>query len=193
MFGVVPAARTPFAVLALLATSACTDLSEYEGTYRGRVVGTSDGTCAGCSAFRRGFPENTELVYVRATADGQGGAITTCPPPSATSPCTMMGTCAPCAATPAGTAPPEDRAFDGDPLRAIVALEHDQLSHYDFPGGGRLRNYVYVVSSEPDGPLAGREAMVFVSLMESGAVEVRVIAGSGELAGDHFGLFVLRD
>jgi hypothetical protein len=73
------------------------------------------------------------------------------------------------------------------------------LSEYDFPGGGRLRNYMLYARSTvstPDGPV-GRSATVFLSLMESGSIEARVMAPSIRLDGIDaapalFGVFVLE-
>jgi hypothetical protein len=79
--------------------------------------------------------------------------------------------------------------FDRTQLRVIESLEHDLLSQYDFPGAGRIRNYLYDARPE-SGPLAGRDVMVFLSLMEDGSIETRVISGTGdETRGDVFGLF----
>jgi len=130
--------------------------------------GTYEGRVVGTdgdSFIRRGFPAGTSMTLGRFS-----------PPPSESTP---------------GTLTTSDGVFDGTPLQLIAPLEHDQLSQYDFPGGGRVRSYIF--ATEPtSGPLAGREPMVFASLMEYDAVEVRVIAGSGdEDAGDHFGLFLL--
>ena len=63
-------------------------------------------------------------------------------------------------------------------LLPIPPLAHDQLGLYEFPGGGRIRNYMFVASPET-GPLAGRDAMVFLSLIRGGNIEVRIIAGPG--------------
>ncbi|MCS6797234.1 MAG: hypothetical protein NZ898_01670 [Myxococcota bacterium] len=155
----------------------CADLADHRGVFSGVVVGTDDLGCdpsAGpCSAFRRGFAQNTVLTYDRRT---EPGSLTTCEP--GTRPCDP------------GSIP--GRVFDASPLLRVGALEHDLLSRFDFPGGTRLRNEIYVVGGAPGGPLEGREAVVFVSLMDSGRIEVRVLAGSGERPGDHYGLFVLE-
>jgi hypothetical protein len=89
--------------------------------------------------------------------------------------------------------------FDGAGLEAIEHLEHDALSQYDFPGGGRVKNYLFGArfEGEVDGNAVPRHAMVFLSLMETGRVEARVIAPSvldedGETALDAlFGVFML--
>ena len=41
-----------------------------------------------------------------------------------------------------------------------------------------MRNLVYALRPSR-GPLAGRDAMAFISLMRDGDVEVRILAGSG--------------
>ena len=149
-------------ILALAAVFAlgCSDVSSYEGEYEGGVVGTDDSACSdgSCSFIRRGFPAGTTLTLVF-DPDPVDGArhITT-----------------------------SDGAFDTTPLEEIEPLAHDQLSLYDFPGGARVRNLIYV-TKQTHGPLRGREPMVFVSLMENDDVEVRVLAG----AGDYFGVFPL--
>ncbi|MCA9580743.1 MAG: hypothetical protein KC416_03045 [Myxococcales bacterium] len=79
------------------------------------------------------------------------------------------------------------QTFDTTPLEYIAPLEHDNLSLFDFPGGGRLRNYIFA-ATPLTGPLQGRDPLVFVSLMENESVEVRVVVGPG----DYFGVFRLR-
>lgn len=89
-------------------------------------------------------------------------------------------------------------AFHCAPLRAIAPLEHDSLSSFTFPGGDRVLNTVYAVS-RTDLPTAcegastmctdvpascfasspGQDAFAFVSLMEDGTVEVRILSGNG--------------
>ncbi len=76
-----------------------------------------------------------------------------------------------------------DRQLDLFPVHGLFRwLQWRQLSgdpgNCQFPGGGRIRNYMFV--ARPDsGPLAGRDAMVFLSLLRGGNVEVRLIAGPG--------------
>lgn len=159
-----------FLALSLLALAACEDLARFRtddaSVFRGLVVGGD-----GDSFIRRGFAAGTEmdLEFDAAIADRPSpGTLSTIDAASGT------------------------RVFDRTPLEPIAPLQHDQLSEYDFPGGPRLRNYIYV-AHPLEGPLAGREAMVFVSLLDDGTAEVRVIAGAGDEAmGDHFGFFRLR-
>jgi hypothetical protein len=159
-------------VLVLLAVLAgCEDFARYRSdgahVFRGEVVGSAED-----SFIRRGFAPGTTLELEfdpDAAAGNMAGSITTLSPDGTTH-------------------------FDHTELMAIESLQHDLLSQYDFPGSGRTRNYI--LAAGPDsGPLAGRDAMVFLSLIENGTIEVRIIVGSGDEAnGDVFGLFrVVRD
>ena len=170
----------------------CNDLEEFQTdpgeAYIGAVIGTEetegceDAGDYPCSFIRRGFTSRTqlELTFDPNEVGGSPGTLTT-----------VGELCGP--------------TFDETPLRAITALTHDQLSLYDFPGGGRVRNYIFIARPET-GPLAARDAMVFLSLLRGGRVEVRVIAGTGNApcdpsdcdafnAGgcDFFGVFDLRN
>lgn len=156
-------------VLGLLLWAGCEDLESYAGSYRGGVVGSDDPDCETgevCSFIRRGFPEAMVLRldgYSPIAPDGVAGRLTT----------EGYG------------------ALTNDPIRTIDALQHDQLSRYDFPGADRVRNYIYA-ARPTEGLLAGRDVLVFVSLVETDEVEVRVVVGHGELSeGDHFGYFRL--
>lgn len=133
------------------------------GDYRGDYAGLVVGS-DGDSFIRRGFPAGTELTVRGFRPPGDGpvaGTLTTAPDP----------------------------ILDGAELKSIAPLEHDQLSQYDFPGDNRLRNFMFAVTAQSaTGP---REAMAFVSLLENGNLEVRLVSGSGDDEGDLFGLFVL--
>lgn len=79
---------------------------------------------------------------------------------------------------------PESAKVTGDFTRAalepIPELTHDALGLYELPDGRRLRNYLFGArfeSSDDDGSVK-RHASVFVSLLEAGDIEVRVIASS---------------
>ncbi len=154
----------PLVVLALvlLAAYACEDLNQFRAVgdevFRGRVSGQNEPDCVAgeaCSFFRRGFSEATvvELAFDPTQAASTPGTITT-----------SSETCGP--------------TFTDEPLRPIPALFHDQLSLYDFPGEGRLRNYIFALQPTT-GPLAGRDVLAFVSLLRSGDLELRVLSGSG--------------
>lgn len=157
------------AALAVLVLTACTDLAGYrtdEATvYRGTVAGELDE-----SFIRRGFAPGTELeLEIDPTRPDRPGVGTV--------------------TTRVGGALAE---LDAVPLEPIPPLTHDLLSEYDFPGADRVANYLFVARPEA-GPLAGRDVMVFVSLLAGGDAEVRVIAGAGDEArGDRFGVFHLR-
>lgn len=186
-----------------LAAFGCDDLREFKTSrgivFRGEVVG-SDSAPEQSSFIRTGFSSHTHMELdfdpdatgINATSDdkrGQGapGRVHTFTCPTAKSNCD---------ATDATGGP-----FDHAPLEPIENLTHDALSEYTFPGIGRLRNYIFGVrfaTTPEDGAAIPRNAMVFVSLMDTGKVEVRAIAPS-VLAPDGqsdrfpalFGVFVL--
>ncbi|MDQ3037306.1 MAG: hypothetical protein M3Y87_33235 [Myxococcota bacterium] len=163
--------RIALLTIALLSLAGCDDLSRFatdgDAVYRGTVVGDEAD-----SFVRRGFAPGTvmELEFDPRSSDvPQPGSLTTSPDP-------ITG----------------ERVFDATPLESIPPLQHDLLSEYEFPGGGRVQNYLYVARPVA-GPLAGRDVMIFLSLLDDGSAEIRVIAGTGEAArGDHFGVFRLR-
>ena len=174
--------------LSLFALVSCADLSSFHTdpgeSYQGVVLGGDDATCedtASCSLLRRGFSSGTtlDMTFDPNLRDVSPGTLTT------------RGEA--CGLT-----------LDHTPLLAIVPLAHDSLSLYDFPGGGRVRNDIYALRPET-GPLAGRDMMAFVSLIEGGRIEVRLISGSGREPCepdqcdryarhecDYFGVFRLR-
>ena len=155
-------------LLGVILLLGCEDFARYRSdtaqVFRGDVVGSAED-----SFIRRGFaPETTlELEFDPDTAAGRmAGTITT-------------------------RAPDGTTHFDHTEMMAIESLQHDLLSQYDFPGTGRTRNYIFA-ASPLTGPIAGRDAMVFLSLIENGTIEVRIVVGSGDEArGDLFGLFRL--
>lgn len=157
------------AILLVVAACGCEGLEAFATTpdevYRGTVSGAAqvDGCPAGvtdCSFIRRGFPADTvlDLTFDPDLASSTPGTLTT-----------AGEACGP--------------TFDDTPLLPIVPLAHDQLSFYEFPGSGRERNYIFV-ARPTDGPLAGRDAMVFVSLIRGTNIEVRIIAGPGDFVCD---------
>jgi len=75
-----------------------------------------------------------------------------------------------------GTLTTSDGRFRGTPLRPIPQIWHDPLSTLTF-GDGRARNLVYVATPAGAGADA-EDAFVFVSLMENGEVEVRLLRGA---------------
>lgn len=187
--GMSVARRLLLLALALPAAGGCEDLSQFRAVgdevFRGRVVGQNEVDCVAgepCAFIRRGFSEASvvELTFDPTQATSAPGTITT-----------SGETCGP--------------TFTDEPLRPIPALLHDQLSLYDFPGEGRLRNYMFALKPT-SGPLAGRDAIAFVSLLRSGDLELRILSGAGTqdcstdpdctryLAGecDYFGVFHLE-
>ena len=72
-----------------------------------------------------------------------------------------------------------DGTFQNTPLEPIPQLPQDPLSQLDFPGPQRLRNYM-MWARPATGPLAGRDALVVISLLASETTEVRVIARSAD-------------
>ncbi len=183
---------------------ACDSLSEFKTSpgeiFRGEVLGSASEQ--GDSSFiRQGFSSHTQLdltfdpgrATLSAVRDAGAGAIDgpgmlatyTCPGGSSR--------CAPSARMPV--------LFESAPLLPIENLAHDSLSEYTFPGGGRIRNYIFGArfkSALPTGPVQ-RYAMVFLSLIESGVIEVRIIApnvvaadGQTEVLPALFGVFALE-
>jgi len=150
-------------ICALIAAFGCDTLGEFttgDGeVYRGQILGVNDPTnCPDgidCSFIRRGFASEVtlDLSFDPNQQYDDPGKIST-----------SGEACGP--------------TFTDTPLLPIPPLAHDQLGLYEFPGGGRIRNYMFVV--RPDaGPLAGRDAMVFLSLIRGGNIEVRIVAGPG--------------
>ncbi len=67
-----------------------------------------------------------------------------------------------------------DGTFERTLLEPVPALAHDQLSELDFPGPRRFRNFILLARPQ-SGPLQGHDATVFVSLLEQGGVELRIL------------------
>jgi hypothetical protein len=150
-------------ICVLIASFGCDTLGEFSTgeseVYRGEIAGVNDPlNCPDgidCSFIRRGFPSGVTLD------------LTFDPEQQYENPGTISTSGEDCGPT-----------FVDTPLLPIPPLAHDQLGLYEFPGGGRIRNYMFI--ARPDaGPLAGRDAMVFLSLLRGGNIEVRVIAGPG--------------
>jgi hypothetical protein len=107
-----------------------------------------------------------------------------------------------------GTFSTSDGRFKDAPLRPIPQIWHDPLSTMTF-GDGRTQNLVYVASPSPAAsssdaatasPGDAQDAMVFLSLMDDGSLEVRLVRGapvadSGapmpSVASPMFGVFTL--
>jgi len=197
------AACLALSLAACLALAGCTDLDEFRTNpstlFRGEVVG-NDSDPDQSSFIRTGFASYTKMEldfdpYAAAPAtDDDGGTSRpgnvhtyVCPP--------EHNDCDSADGTPG--------PFDHDWLEPIENLAHDSLSEYTFPGGGRVRNYIFNVRFDTTldaeaGTKAARNAMLFISLMDSGRIEVRAIApsllapdGHTEQAPALFGFFVL--
>lgn len=160
--------RVALALGFCLLVTGCTSLEGYRADpadpFVGTVLGQTDPSCdagTGCSFLRRGFRAGTRLT------------MTFYPDLIGTSPGVITTRMSDGSLEPCGT------TFDGEPLRAIAPLAHDPLSQLTFPGEGRLKTYVFALSPS-SGPLAGRDAYAFVSLMRGGKIELRILAGSGD-------------
>lgn len=163
--------------LGSLGSLGCTEAGSYatdsDEVYVGEVFGSEEAE----SFIRRGFDEGVILQMTFDPDAAVAGVLNT-----TDDPCNVLV---------------------DTPMEEIPALQHDQLSLYQFSGGGELRNYIYSIAATT-GPLAGRDAMAFVSLQEDGELEVRIIAGSGQRgcvacvvpgttdACDYFGVFRLK-
>jgi hypothetical protein len=94
-----------------------------------------------------------------------------------------------------GTLSSNDHRFRNAPLRPIPKIWHDPLSTLSF-GEGRVQNLVYVVAPLADADSFG-DIYAVLSLMQSGAVEVRLLRGAPTIDGGDgadnilFGVFSL--
>ena len=163
-----------------LGWSGCTDL-EAVGAGSGRlcsgpVIGTSD-----AAFIRRGFCESVtlELAFRPLVPEHCRGLA--------------LGD-----ATIEALLTTSDGAFDCAPVRIVGPIEQDLLGRYDFPGDRRLDNKIYTVRRtrgpgdgsirecnlltperfDPEAP-CGQDATLFVSFLDAGGIEVRVLAGAG--------------
>ncbi|MFI5308272.1 MAG: hypothetical protein ACHQ53_13005 [Polyangiales bacterium] len=168
--------------------------------FSGEVIG-SDSQASQPSFIRQGFDSHTQMAltfdpakaaaYLRSDA-GAGATLPAAGTIDTYSCPTASGAC------PSGKRAPG--YFQNANLEVIPNLTHDPLSEYDFPGGGRLRNYMLIsrFESVTGGVTTPRAAMVFLSLMENGGIEARVISpsvldqdGKTELHPALFGVFLL--
>lgn len=74
-----------------------------------------------------------------------------------------------------GTISTSDGSFRAARLRPIPQIWHDPLSTLSF-GEGRRQNLIYLASKTAAGDTA--DVMVFLSLMENGDVEIRLLRGA---------------
>jgi hypothetical protein len=165
----------PAVTAALLVVSGCDGLSEFRTSpgevYQGRVIGGESNESA--IAIRSGFPGDTVLALTFDPAHAVPAADDTAHTVGTISTYTCDdGDCS------------EDGRqvglFDEAELEPIPQLSHDALGVYEMPGTTRLRNYIFGARfSSGEGFFAvQRHAMVFLSLLENGRVEVRLIAPS---------------
>ncbi|MEM7608330.1 MAG: hypothetical protein AAF411_23490 [Myxococcota bacterium] len=146
--------------LAVCTLTGCDGLDEFETredeVFAGTIIGQREAGCTAepCSFVRRGFPEDMaiELTFSPRNASSNPGTIT-----SSEGPCGAF--------------------FNGDRLLPIAPLAHDDLSLFEFPGA-RLQNYIFAIEPAA-GPLVGRDVMSVLSLREDGAIELRLLSGSG--------------
>jgi hypothetical protein len=162
-------------ITGLLLAGGCDGLSEFRTepgeVYEGRVIGGDGGEDT--VAIRSGFPGDTVLALTfdprhAVPADDEDvqtvGTITTYT----------------CDDAECGEDGREPGLFDEAELEPIPQLSHDALGVYEMPGSSRLRNYIFGArfsSGDAFFPVQ-RHAMVFLSLLENGHIEVRIIAPS---------------
>jgi hypothetical protein len=152
----------------------CDDLDEYRVSgnqkFQGPVVGSDSGdagpSSSACAFVLCGFAERTTLTLTEFDPDLAGGP------------------------EPTGRISTSDGTFEAARLVSVPGLQHDALSEYTFPGGGRVRNYIVGARF---GANDRRYAMVFISLMDNGRIEARVHAPSTDPNGNDalFGVFHL--
>ena len=149
---------------------------------------------AGCEGYERFRADGTAVFRGDVYGDGEASFLRRGFPAASVAEVTFDPDAAQraMAGTITITTPGDVRMLDVVSLESIQPLAHDMLSDFSFPGAGRIQNFLFL-ARPAEGPLAGREVMVFLSLLESGEMEVRVIAGTGdESHGDVYGVFRLR-
>ncbi|MFO0660072.1 MAG: hypothetical protein U0165_09620 [Polyangiaceae bacterium] len=82
-------------------------------------------------------------------------------------------------ATSPGVLSTDDKLFVEAPLEAIPQIAHDPISTLQF-GEGRQRNLIFSV--EPSATSGGPPAMVFLSLLDGGGAEVRIVRPASQRA-----------
>jgi hypothetical protein len=162
----------------------CEDLRDWktgkDEVFRGEVIGSDSGS-EGEPFIRKGFASHTwlELAFDPGSTDliAQGEPDAGMIRPAAGTVNTYVcpdgkPSCDESERTPG--------PFVNAPLVPIDGLTHDPLSQFTFPGGGRLQNYIFGVRfrAERGDRSYGRDATLFVSLMQSHRVEVRAMAPS---------------
>jgi hypothetical protein len=81
-----------------------------------------------------------------------------------------------------GTLSTSDGSFTHSAMRPLPQLLNDPLSLYTF-GEGRIKNLIYAAHTTPPDAGAGTapDPLLFVSLLQSDDIEVRVVRGAPEL------------
>jgi hypothetical protein len=199
--------RNTLAALCLLTLCfGCEDLRDFktgpQQVFRGEVVG-SDSAESANSFIRRGFASHT-MLELRFNPNASGVPTTEDAGPEhrrRAVPGMLHSYVCPAGKTACDESERTPGPFDHARLLAIDGLAHDTLSQYTFPGGGRLHNYIFSVRffAETEAGQVARDAMIFVSLMQTRQIEVRAIApsvlsddGMSERLPALFGLFVLE-
>ena len=83
-----------------------------------------------------------------------------------------------------GIRPDGEQAFHCALATLVGPLEQDLLANYTFPGGGRIDNLIYTIERTDVEPMCGgantrQNAVLFMSLLQNGSVEVRMLGGNG--------------
>ena len=143
--------RRCYLLLSCLPVMGCDNLSEFRGAFKGRIVSGS--------FVRSCFEDEIEanLVFDPSQAAGPVEDV----PETGRNRITIKSD--------------TQVVFDETLLEPIGLLSNDTLADFDFPGQKRLRNFMLVARPE-SGPLAGRDALIVVSLLATKRVELRVIA-----------------
>lgn len=145
------AARFALSLASLSALVGCDDLKDFRGQYSGLIVeGNFVRSCFG-PGTRADLSFDPDQAIAGAGATG----------------------------LPPNTLSTSDGTFNATPLEPIGGLPHDPLSQLDFPGPDRLRNYL-LIARPTSGALAGRDALVVISLLASESVEIRIIARTAD-------------
>jgi hypothetical protein len=190
--------------LVALTVLGCEDLDNFRThrgeAYSGDVVG-SDSTQGKDSFIRQGFASHTKMDLTFDPALASEFVPADAGSSAATAPGTIHTYVCPAAHPDCNAKSGKSSLFAHAKLERITNLTNDALAQYDFPGGGRLRNYLFFARTDAgkDGSLTPRAATVFISLMEDEHIEVRVIApnvladdGKTEVDRPLFGVFVLK-
>jgi len=154
MVGAVPARLC--LLIPLVLALGCDSLSEYRGSFQGSI--TSGSFVRSCFQDTTRATLRFDPAHVVGSLDGV--------PVSERSWLTLQ--------VPGKDDLPDEVVFDA-PLEPISLLSNDTLADFDFPGPKRLRSFMLVARPEA-GALAGRDALVVISLLADKRIELRVIA-----------------